>query len=54
MCVVHDDSELVERGYAAGALAYVLKHVAARELVPAVRAALRGERYVSLTSRDPR
>src|SRR5882672_3353788 len=43
LVTVHDDSELVERGYAAGALAYVLKHVAARELVPAVRAALRGE-----------
>jgi hypothetical protein len=31
-----------------------LKHVAARDLVPAVRAAMRGERYESPTSRDRR
>jgi DNA-binding NarL/FixJ family response regulator len=43
----HDDPELGERGYAAGALAYVLKHTAARDLVPALRAAMRDERYVS-------
>lgn len=41
----HDDPELVERGHAAGALAYVVKITASRDLVPAVHAALRGERY---------
>jgi DNA-binding NarL/FixJ family response regulator len=45
LVTVHDDAELMERGYAAGALAYVLKVAAARDLIPAVRAALRGERY---------
>ena len=47
LVTVHDDLELAERGYAAGALAFVSKHRAGDELVPAVRAALRGERYVS-------
>src|SRR5262245_27782233 len=47
LVMAHDDPELVESGYAAGALAFVLKVAAARELAPAVRAALRGERYVS-------
>ena len=47
LVTVHDDPELAERGYAAGALACVLKLAAARELVPAVRAVLRGERYRS-------
>jgi DNA-binding NarL/FixJ family response regulator len=47
LVTVHDDAELAERGYAAGALGYVLKVSAARDLVPAVRSALRGERYVS-------
>jgi DNA-binding NarL/FixJ family response regulator len=46
LVTVHDDPELAERGYAAGALACVLKLTADRELVPAVRAVLRGERYV--------
>jgi DNA-binding NarL/FixJ family response regulator len=45
LVTVHDDPELIERGYAAGALAYVVKRTAPRDLVPAVRAALRGERY---------
>jgi DNA-binding NarL/FixJ family response regulator len=45
LVTVHDDPELAERGYAAGALAYVAKHTAAHDLVPAVRMALRGERY---------
>ena len=47
LVTVHDDPELVERGYAAGALAYVLKVTAAHNLAPAVRAVLRGERYAS-------
>ena len=47
LVTVHDDPELAERGYAAGALACVLKLVAPTSSVPAVRAVLRGERYVS-------
>ena len=54
LVTVHDDPELAERGYAAGALAYVLKHSAGHELVPAVRAAIRGERYSSSSTRDRR
>jgi DNA-binding NarL/FixJ family response regulator len=43
----HGDPELAERGLAAGALAYVTKLVAGDALVPAVHAALRGERVVT-------
>ena len=43
---VHDDRLLMERGLATGALGYVLKPAAGDELLPAVRAALRGERHV--------
>ena len=53
LVTVHDDAELAERGYAAGALACVLKLTAADELVPAVRTAIRGVRHVSLRLRDP-
>jgi DNA-binding NarL/FixJ family response regulator len=44
---VHGDPGLVERGLATGALGYVLKVMAGDDLMPAVRAALRGERHVS-------
>ena len=54
LITVHDDPELVERGYAAGALAYVSKHRAGHDLVPAVRAALLGNRYVSPSTRGSR
>ena len=54
LVTVHDDPELAERGYAAGALAYVSKHSAGHELVPAVRAAMRGDRYVSPSARSRR
>ena len=37
----------MDRGLAAGALGYVLKDAAGDELVPAVRAALRGQQYIS-------
>src|SRR5262245_7430462 len=47
LVTVHDGPELLERGHAAGALAYVSKHRTGQELVTAVRAAMRGERYVS-------
>jgi DNA-binding NarL/FixJ family response regulator len=55
LVTIHDDPALVERGHAAGALGYVLKVSAARDLIPAVHAALRKERYVSsgLRSRPP-
>jgi DNA-binding NarL/FixJ family response regulator len=54
IATVHDDPDLAERGYAAGALAYVLKRTAARELVLALRAAIRNERYVSPSIRSRR
>ena len=44
---------LVERGLSAGALGYVLKLAAGDELVPAVRAALRGERLRQSSPRAP-
>jgi len=52
---VTSDAAVVERGLAAGALGYVLKIVAGDELVPAVHAALRGERHVTaIAGIDPR
>lgn len=42
----HDDQRLVAAMFAAGALAYVLKGDALEQLGPAVRKALRGEKYV--------
>jgi DNA-binding NarL/FixJ family response regulator len=47
LVTVHSEPVLVARGLAAGALGYVLKDAAGDELVPAVRAALDGERFVS-------
>jgi DNA-binding NarL/FixJ family response regulator len=47
---VHDDSAVAARVLATGALGYVLKLAAGDELVPAVQAALRGERYVTKVS----
>ena len=47
LVTVHAEWMLVEAGLAAGALGYVLKDTAGDELVPAVRAALRGRQYVS-------
>jgi DNA-binding NarL/FixJ family response regulator len=43
------DSRYVEAMFQAGALAYVVKSAAADELVRALRAAVRGERYLSPT-----
>ena len=51
LVTVHDDPEMVARGYAAGALAYVMKLTASTDLVPAVRTALRGERHRTPNSR---
>jgi len=47
LVTIRDEPELVELGQAAGALGFVAKHRAGHELVPAVKAVLRGERYVS-------
>jgi len=47
MIYVHGDHSLVARGLQTGALGFVLKLSAGDDLVPAIRAALRGERLVS-------
>lgn len=44
---VHADSAMLRSSLAAGAYAYVLKMRAADDLVPAIRAALRGELLIS-------
>ena len=44
---IHGDPVMRERALATGALGYVQKMVAGDELLPAVRAALRGERHVN-------
>jgi DNA-binding NarL/FixJ family response regulator len=49
LVTVHGDPILAERSLAVGALGYVLKAAAGDDLIPAVRAALRGERHVSKT-----
>jgi DNA-binding NarL/FixJ family response regulator len=43
---VHDDAGLVAAATEAGVLSYVSKSMAGEELLPAVHAALRGERYL--------
>jgi DNA-binding NarL/FixJ family response regulator len=45
---IHDDPIMKARALATGALGYVEKLAAGDELVPAVHAALRGERHISL------
>ena len=49
---VHTDPAIVARGLASGAHGYVLKREAGDELLPAVRAATRGERHVGASSRE--
>jgi DNA-binding NarL/FixJ family response regulator len=44
---VHADRAMLRRGLAAGAYGYVLKVRAGDDLVPAIRAALRGELHIS-------
>jgi DNA-binding NarL/FixJ family response regulator len=44
---MHPDSSYLTRAFEAGALGYVLKHAASDELVNALHAALRGERFIS-------
>jgi len=48
------DATLVDRGLSTGALGYVMKLRAGDDLLPAVHAALRGERYASQTLVLPR
>ena len=47
---VHTDPVLIQRGLAAGGLGYVPKVFVGEELVPAVWAALRGERWCLCSS----
>jgi DNA-binding NarL/FixJ family response regulator len=49
---IYPDRHLVEAAAAAGILGYVLKLDASEELIPAVYAVLRGERYLSRGVRD--
>jgi DNA-binding NarL/FixJ family response regulator len=49
---VHEAREFVTAGWEAGASAYVAKRDVNRALVPAIRAALRGRRYVSAAIAD--
>lgn len=44
---VHKELEIVEKSLATGALGYVVKVSAGDDLVPAIRTALGGRRYVS-------
>ena len=45
----YNDPVLMQKGLATGALGYVLKLTAGDDLLPAIRAALRGERHLSPT-----
>jgi DNA-binding NarL/FixJ family response regulator len=47
LVTVHNEPLLVDAGVEAGALGFVLKDTAGDDLVAAVRAALKSERYVS-------
>jgi len=49
---MHPDAHLVTAALQAGIRAYVLKVDASEELIPAIRAAVRGERYLSRGVRD--
>ena len=44
---IHDEAEAVREAFAAGAMGFVLKRAAARDLIPAVSEVLRDRRYVS-------
>ena len=53
LVTAHREPVLAERGVSAGVMGYVLKLVAGDELVPAVKAAMRGERHLSDTASVP-
>jgi DNA-binding NarL/FixJ family response regulator len=44
---VHEEAEVVRASWVAGGLGYVAKRDLAAELLPAIRSALRGQRYTS-------
>jgi DNA-binding NarL/FixJ family response regulator len=44
---IHQDRHLAQIAFGNGVLGYVLKHRLHRDLVPALRSALRGERFAS-------
>jgi DNA-binding NarL/FixJ family response regulator len=44
---LHEDPDFVAAAFSAGASGYVLKSEMATDLVPAIRAAVRGHRYLS-------
>jgi DNA-binding NarL/FixJ family response regulator len=46
---VHMEPEMVQKGFATGAMGYVLKLMAGDDLVPAIRAVLQGKRHLSPT-----
>jgi DNA-binding NarL/FixJ family response regulator len=46
---VHDDADFARAAFAAGAIGYAVKSRIATDLLPAVRAALAGRRYLSRT-----
>jgi DNA-binding NarL/FixJ family response regulator len=48
VCSTEDDPDFVEAASGAGAQGYVLKARIATDLIPAVRAAARGDRFVSV------
>jgi DNA-binding NarL/FixJ family response regulator len=50
ICSVHLDPEIVDAAMAAGALGYVAKTRSAQDLVEAVEAVARGERFTSSTN----
>lgn len=50
---MHSDAVSATRALDAGALGYVLKHSAPEDLIAAIRAATRGERFVSPQLRTP-
>jgi DNA-binding NarL/FixJ family response regulator len=50
---MHPDQTYATRALEAGASGYVLKHAASDELVTAIKAALRGETYISAALRTP-
>ena len=47
LLTVHNDSALLERGFSAGALGYVLKLTAEDELSQAIHSALEDKRFIS-------
>jgi DNA-binding NarL/FixJ family response regulator len=50
----HLGRDIVEAAFAAGGMAYVLKSDSLNDLIPGVRAILRGDRYLSRSLRDGR